>query len=163
MSLVTERLERKLDNLFLVVDALPEGEAKARLADFLCIRIAGLIERVVKQLVGEFMDGASQQEVNKYVTTKMANVTNLNHIKLANLLESFSLDWQDDYTRNATDGEIASLDSILSLRNSIAHGGDQTTGYDNVKAHYANVKAVIGRLKLIIRKHPRRAGARTHA
>ncbi|UOQ75210.1 HEPN domain-containing protein [Hymenobacter cellulosilyticus] len=163
MSLVIERLERKLDSLFLVVDALPEGEAKARLADYLCIRIAGLIERVVKQLVGDFMDGASQQEINKYVTTKLSSVTNLNHIKLAKLLESFSIDWQDEYTRNATDAEIASLDSILRLRNSIAHGGDQTTGYSNVKAHYANVKTVIGRLKLIIRKHPRRARARVHA
>ena len=161
MSLVIERLERKLDSLFLLVDALPNDEVKARLADYLCIRIAGLIERVVKQLVGEFMDGASQQEVNKYVTTKMKSVTNLNHIKLGKLLESFSRDWQDDYTRNATDEEIASLDSILHLRNSIAHGGDQTTGYDKVKLHYGNVKTVIGRLKLIIRKHPRRARVRT--
>lgn len=163
MSLVIERLERKLDEMFVLVASLPNGEVKARLTDYLCIRTSGLIERVVKQLVGDFMEDASQEEVNRFVVNKLQNVTNLNHVKIEKLLETFSKDWQDEYIREATLQEIASLNSILDLRNSIAHGGNHTAGFNVVKGHYDNVKTVIGRLKRIIRKQPRRVRVRNSA
>lgn len=155
MSQNIERLEKKLDDMFTMVDAVQDAEAKARLAEYLCIRTSGLLETVVKQLVSEFMDGNSQQEVDRYVKTKMKSVTNLKHAKLEKLLESFSSDWQSQYVSGISDAEKASLNSIIDLRNSMAHGGTQSASYGTVKSHYNNVKSVIGRLKVIIRKRGR--------
>ena len=162
MSLSIQQLERKLDEMFEMVDALPNNEAKARLAEYLCIRTSGLLEKVVKQLISEFIEG-SQQETNKFVSSKIQMVSNLNHPKLRKLLESFSLEWRSAYLESASVQEIASLNSILDLRNSIAHGGSQTTSYGIVKGHYDNVKSVIGRLKVIIRKRGRQDRVRRAA
>ena len=159
MSTQTDRLERKIDSMFDLVDKLPNDEVKARLAEYLCIRTSGLIEQVVKELVSEFMNGNSQQEVSKYVTGKMKNVTNLNYVRLEKLLESFSEEWQHQYKARVSREEEASLNSILNLRNSIAHGGSNTASYLIVKAHYTNVKTVIAHLKLIVSK--RSQGKRT--
>lgn len=156
MSHSIERLEKKLDDMFTMVNAVQDIEAKARLAEYLCIRTSGLLESVVKQLVSEFMDGNSQQEANRYVKTKMQTVTNLKHAKLEKLLDSFSSDWQNEYASGISDAEKASLNSIIDLRNSMAHGGTQSVSFVTVKSHYDNVKNVIAHLKAIIRKRGRR-------
>jgi hypothetical protein len=93
----------------------------------------------------------------------MKSVTNLKHPKLEKLLESFSIDWQSRYAQSVSEPEKASLNSIVDLRNSMAHGGMQTTSYRNVKEHYNNVKSVIGHLKTIIRKAPPRATSKKAA
>jgi hypothetical protein len=155
---VISELEVKLDRLFARVEPMPEDDIKAKLAEYLCIRISGLLESVIKQLVNEFLDGSVPQEANKYIVRKMQTVTNLTDDKLLKLLESFSTDWEVEFKKNVTAQEISSLNSIIHLRNGMAHGGSQSVSYRTVKAHYDNIKQLIERLKTIIAKHPKKAG-----
>jgi methylphosphotriester-DNA--protein-cysteine methyltransferase len=88
----------------------------------------------------------------------MQTVTNLTDDKLLKLLESFSTDWEVEFKQNVTAQEISSLNSIIHLRNGMAHGGSQSVSYRIVRAHYDNIKQIIARLKKIIAKQPKKAG-----
>lgn len=147
-----EQLEKKTDALFNQVGALPEDEVKSRLAEYLCIRASGLLEKVVKELVIEYVTKSAPQEVKSYIESKIISLTNLEHEKLKRFLQSFSQEWHDQYDSLVTEDQAQALNSIYGLRNSLAHGGASTISYKRIREHYDKMKNVIDGLKLIISK-----------
>jgi hypothetical protein len=72
--------------------------------------------------------------------------------KLIKLLQRFSPEWCTAFESQITDKQKSSLNSIISNRNSIAHGHQDNLTYKSMKAYYTDLKDIIKLLKSIIRK-----------
>lgn len=154
MRLRLESLERKLDDLLNQIDQVEDDEIKAHLSKYFCIRISGYLENVFKILVAEYTEKSSPQVISKYVQNTMRTVTNLSEDKLTKLLKRFDDDWAEEFSRKISEQQIESLNSIISNRNSIAHGQQDNISYQFIGQYYNDIKEVVVILKNIIKKHP---------
>lgn len=145
--------ERNLDNLFIEVSTLDEGEIiKAHLARYLCVRTSGYLENVVKSLISNYCDGSSPQPIQTFVIKRTKHSTNLGYMKLLRLLEEFSNEWKESFESRLTHQQKISLNSVVSNRNSIAHGNPDSITFNNIKDYYDDIKEVIIILTDIIKK-----------
>lgn len=77
------------------------------------------------------------------IVNRLEKGTNLNDKKMAEFLRSFSSDWADYYESNVTDEMKSSLGSVYSLRNRIAHGGNESLSLLVLKKHYSNIEQLL--------------------
>lgn len=146
-------LERNLDKLFIEVSKLDEGDInKAHLSRYLCVRTSGYLESVIRNLIVNYCDGTSPREIENYLTTRTKYITNLEYRKILSLLAEFSTDWKDTFELKVNDEQRSSLNSVVSNRNSIAHGNTDSITFRNMKEYYSHVKEVADILKEIIKK-----------
>lgn len=146
-------LEKNLDKLFNEVSGLDEGDIhKAHLSRYLCVRTSGYLESVIRNLIVNYCDGTSPREIENYLSLKIKYITNLEYKKVVSLLAEFSSEWKDQFESIVTDEQKSSLNSVVSNRNSIAHGNTDSITFRNMKEYYIHVKEVADILKNIIRK-----------
>lgn len=114
---------------------------------------AGDIENVIRYLIIIFCDGSSPKQIESYLTKGTKSITNLDYKKNVNLLGEFCSDWQNEFIKNVTSEQQASLNSVVSNRNDIAHGDHQDSiTYRNIQDYYVDIKEVAKILKTIIKK-----------
>jgi len=152
MSLAIELIEKQLDQLFDEVKELDEGIIKSHMTRYLCVRTSGYIESLYKSLIGDFTDGTSPKQIQRFVEKKTKYSTNLVYARMIENLTLFSVDWSGSFEQEMNTSYRESLNSVISLRNNIAHGGSNNLSYNNMQAHYTNIKGVAAILKKIIIK-----------
>lgn len=146
--------EKKLDSLFKEVSQCEEGELKSHLSKYLCVQASGHLENVIKELIFEYHNKICKTETQKYISSKINRLTNIDDDNLTNLLNAFSSIWCDLYKTKITDKERMSLNSIIAQRNLIAHGKSHTSNisYLTIADYYADLKNIVTILKNIIKK-----------
>ena len=124
-----DRLKKALDATFERAKHLPpkELELSSDFARFLCIRVSGYLEKAVAELL----------------TEHARRNGGLNAEKLKTILGSFDPDWRLSIDETLTDGKKEAVDSIVSLRNRIAHGQDVGVTYSRVAGYYREVQRVV--------------------
>lgn len=152
MKLQLENQERKLDDLLRRIEKVEDDELKAHLSKYFCIKISGYLENVVKTLVANYSEGASQKPIVNYIQQDLKNITNLSDEKIRKLLMKFSEEWNTNFSNTITEQQIVSLNSIISNRNSIAHGQQDNVSPKVITQYYSDLKAIVQILKLTIRK-----------
>lgn len=154
MSLIRLRtLEKNLDNLFSEVSLLSEGDIyKAHLSRYLCVRTSGYLESVMRNLIANYCDGTSPQQIQSYILKKTKYITNLEYRKIVKILGEFSHEWMNDFENRINDQQRSSLNSVVSNRNNIAHGNSDSITYRDMKNYYLDIKEVAVLLKDIIKK-----------
>jgi len=152
MKFKLQSQEKKLDELFSLVEKIEEEEVKALLSKLLCVRTSGLIESAVKNLINEYIVGTSPKPVQDFVNKKMKNATNLRYEKLLEILAMYSIKWSESFADRINDEQRAALNSIVSNRNNIAHGENDSISFIIMKDYYKQAKVVIDTLKEIIKK-----------
>lgn len=145
--------ERQLDSLYNEVSQIQEGEInKAHLTRYLCVRTSGYLENVVRILIAHFCDGTSPQPVNNYIVKRTKYITNLDFKRLKGLLSEFDSSWSSEFEQRVTDQQKSSLNSVISNRNNISHGNQDSITYRDMVNYYRDVKDVCKILINIIRK-----------
>lgn len=145
--------ERQLDSLFNEVSQIQEGEInKAHLTRYLCVRTSGYLENVVRILIAHFCDGTSPQPINNYVVKRTKYITNLDFKRLHSLLSDFDNKWSTELENRITERQKASINSVISNRNNISHGNQDSITYREMKNYYQDVKEVCKILIEIIKK-----------
>ncbi len=145
--------ERQLDNLFAEVSHVQEGEInKAHLTRYLCVRTSGYLENVTRILIANFCDGTSPQPINNYIVKRTKYMSNLDYKRLKGLLSEFDLRWSSDFENKITDQQKSSLNSVISNRNNIAHGNQDSITYRDMVNYYRDIKDVCNILVDIIKK-----------
>ena len=147
-----EQQERKLDQLFQTIQEIEDEEEQAILAKFLCIRTSGFLETSVRNLIGEFMYKSSPQQIQSFVNKEIKYITNLKFDRLCQVLSNFDTNWKDQFIEQISDEQKASINSIVSNRNNIAHGENDSISYHQMVKYYENAKEVVAILKDIIKK-----------
>ena len=141
--LASDKYKRKIMNDFRLAEQ-QDGEIQAMMARFLCIRVGGSVEVFIKERIRNFVeDRKSHKVITSYIQVAIKNVTNLNNDKMENFLKSFSSDWSDYYTSHVTHEMKSSLGSIYTMRNNIAHGGNDSLSLLSLKNHFANIELLL--------------------
>ena len=137
--------KRRLDNLFELAKAIPtdDFELKSHMARYLCVLVSGFIEVAVRAIYNNYCKNKSSPYVRNFVDAKLKNLRNVHMGKLLELTRSFSPAWETSLSA-ATAGELEeAINSVVALRNQIAHGQNTSVSFDNIKKYYERVLKVI--------------------
>ena len=153
MNIKVQQYIRQLDDQFNLVKKTDEDELKSMLTQYLCVRVSGLLETFVKCRISDYTDKRVPKEVNRYISGKFKEITNLNTNKIKTVLNSFSNDWSCDFDKYLTESEQQknSVDSLITHRHNIAHGQSQSISLKNLEQYYEDVKILIKKLENIIK------------
>jgi len=144
--------QRRLDELIELMDSLEDDMVKSHFSKYLCVRVSGYLENVIKTLIGSYIDKSCPAAVQTFVKNKIKNTTNLSVNKIVLFLENFDKEWASEFEAKLTDKMSETLNSVVSNRNQIAHGGHDNITPRIIKGYYEDVKEVVKILQEIIKK-----------
>jgi len=153
MDMKTQQYIRDLDSLKIKAEEEDDEEVKSYLVKLLCVRTAGLLEVFLKTRISEYSKDKVPNEINRFLTSKFKDITNLKSSKLEDILTSFSVDWGEkfkDYL-NDHEQEKTSLDSVIAQRHNIAHGQPSNIGSVSMVQYFNDVKSIVVYLDTVIR------------
>lgn len=142
-----------LDGDLKLAKSQSDDEVKSLLAKIICIRISGLLEVAIKSRISDYSDNKTPKEIKRFLTQKFKDITNLKSSKLCDVLGTFSSDWKSSFEKEISENQQlkSSLDSLITLRNDIAHGQTCSISLNNVQQYYNDVKIAIDLFDKIIR------------
>ena len=138
------RMNQRLDATFTRAEQVGSDlELQSDFARYLCILVSGYLEKAITALVLEHSARKSAPSVQRFVESQTRRLTNVNSQRLKELLGSFDPDWQQDLDTFLVDERKDAVDSVVSLRNSIAHGQSVGITYIRVLRYYEQIQKVI--------------------
>ena len=138
------RLEQRLDTVFTRVKMLGgDAELQSDFSRYLCILVSGYLETSAKELVLEYSRKCGNASLQRFVDQRTKQFTNAKTEKLKSLLNDFNPDWQSSLEAYVVDDLKDAVDSIVTLRNKIAHGQSVGLTYQTVSNYYSRVKLVV--------------------
>jgi len=141
------RLKQRLDATFARARQLGDDlEVKSDFAKYLCILVSGYLEKAIAELVLELSRHNAAPSVQRFVEYHTRHLTNVNATRLIQLLGTFDPDWGKNLDQYIADERKAALDSVVGLRNQIAHGESVGVTFARVKSYYERIQAVIDRV-----------------
>ena len=142
-----DRLKQVLDATFQRATKVgTDPELQSDLAQYLCVLVSGFFEKAISELLLEHARRHGGPSVQRFIESRTRRLTNINSQRLEDLLGTFDSDWRRNLGLYLVDEKRAAVDSILNLRNSIAHGQSAGVTYVCVKGYYQQVKLVIDRV-----------------
>jgi hypothetical protein len=135
------KVERTINHIspFEVYD----DEFLAHWAKYICILTSGLIEESVKNLIFDYVENKSTPQLSRYINDSIKRIANLNTEKIEKLLNSFNENWAIEFKTNLSESQKTAFDSIVALRNQIAHGKNVGVTFPRVKDYYLDIKDAI--------------------
>ncbi len=138
------RLQQRLENtLGRAPGPTTDIEVQADFAKYFCILVSGFIENAIIALILDFAQKRSSLEVALYIERQLNYWANPNCEKIIQLLGGFSQNWRDHAEKYLVDEKKDSVNSLVSLRNKIAHGESVGTSLSQIKGYFAVVLKVI--------------------
>lgn len=130
------RRKKRLESAFeLIASSESAPELMSHFARYLSVLVAGHIEQSVKELVTEYARVRSEAKVQRYVGSQLKRLQNIDQEKLRKLVESFDPEWWQKIAGDRPD-ELAALDSVTAVRNSVSHGGDSGITLITVRQYF---------------------------
>ena len=117
------------------------------LARHLCVVVSGFVERSVADLLAAFAGRVGSPVLQSYVENSLRRLTNVNKEKLLQLLGSFDPDWRTEYDAFIVDEREAALNSVVALRNRIAHGEVSTLSLGRMREYWGGIQKIIDHLE----------------
>ena len=143
-------LKQRLDATFKRARGVGRNtELQSDLARYLCVLVSGYIEKAVIELVLEHARGKGAPTLQRFVEQKTRNFMNPKASKIQDLLDSFDPEWRRNLAVFLVDERKDAVDSIVALRNTIAHGGSVGLTYSRICEYYRQAQRVIDRVEKI--------------
>lgn len=140
-----EQRKRALDAYFARAAQLGDDQIKADLAKLGAVLSCGFVERSVEVIVMQRINRRAHDRVKSFIKSHFKKGTNYDCTAVCALLERFDLSWARRMRKwmDENPGPVESLTSVYGLRNSIAHGGGQTSSLARIMAYAEDCKAVV--------------------
>jgi hypothetical protein len=149
VSVVREVELRRLqiDRTFARAAALataPDAETvQADYARYLCILLSGFVEKSLADLAVAYTRDKAAAPIRAYVENVFARVTNVDKERLLQVMGSFDASWREQVDKFVIDEKQAALNSIVGLRNNIAHGGAAALSLGQIERYWAQVTLIV--------------------
>ena len=136
--------KQRLDNLFDQVKEFTDTpELQAQWSRYLCILVAGFIEKSLQEILYKYSSDKAASNVADYVYSRLRRFTNPNMEDILALLGAFQPEWRLK-TEIIAEGEMKdAVDSVMALRNPIAHGENTGISYVTIKEYYKSILQLI--------------------
>lgn len=142
------KLKQRLDATFKRIDLIDDSsEVKSDFAKYLCILVSGFLEYSARELVQEHTRRQSSPTVQSFVESNTRRFTNANSEKLRQLLGRFDSDWGTELGNFLTDERKEAVDSVVTLRNQIAHGQQVGITFVRISEYYEIIKTVVQKIE----------------
>lgn len=143
-------LETRLDNLVSKFDAQTDFFLQAHLARYLIIVTSGYFEQAIQISLAEFARPRAHTQIVSYVDTTISWEGSINRYKLERILGRFDKQWFQSLETTAAEAEKNAVDSVKELRDQLAHGSDNGTGYAVARGYHFLVRDYVGRLLAVL-------------
>lgn len=139
-----KRLQNRLNaTLDRAPNPTADIEAQSDFAKYFCVLVSGFLENAIIALVLDIAQRRSAPEVAHFVERQLDLWMNPTCEKITQLLGNFSADWRIEAEKYLVDERKAAVNSLVALRNKIAHGESVGTSLAQVKNYYATVLNVV--------------------
>jgi hypothetical protein len=139
-----DRQKKRLDASFdRVSRVVTDAEILSDFARYFCVLVAGFLEQAMIEVALEHVRTHSQDSVQRYVDGRLRRFTSANSQHIIELLGSFDPDWRVDLEQYIVDEYKDAINSVVTLRHTVAHGRYAGVTMAGVKHYYERVKNVI--------------------
>lgn len=120
----------------------------SHLSGYICIRISGFFENAVSAVIYSYAKDRAHRYIVAYVERSVSRLTNISADKLGKAIGALSpvLRQQLDLYLEES-GNKDALDSLINIRNTIAHGKDHGVTVAQAKSYFKQCKDIISFLK----------------
>lgn len=133
------------------VKGIPDtDEIHADYARFLCVLVSGWIEKAVAYLVLAYADGKCPRQVCSHLEASLKRLTNVTSDRLLVTMGTLDKGWRDELEALLTDEQSTALNSIVGLRNDIAHGGGSSLSLSGVTAYWDATQAALEHFEALL-------------
>ena len=136
------RLNQRLIQVRALIDrtgaATQDIELQKHWGRYLCVVVAGFLEVGIQTVYSEFARQSASEPVATYVLDRLERVRNPNARRFVDVARSFSPLWGEQLEEFLGDGAESrkdAIDSIMRIRNQIAHGGTVGITVHSVRNH----------------------------
>jgi hypothetical protein len=120
-----------------------DAEIQSDLARYLCVLVSGFVETTVAELAIEHCRNRSATSVHNYASGQLDRLQNLKSQKLVQVIGSFDRAWSTELTRFMDGARKDALDSVIDLRNKIAHGESVSLSLGRITEYHEKIDEVI--------------------
>lgn len=143
----------KIDDLFDLIDQIQKVPGvpfalamsiAAGLTQYICVRVAGLLEQSMRQVFYTYsIQQVGQSPLSTFVSKALERPRNLNGEELCQLVGRFDADWQLQLRGHLQGKRWDALGSLIANRRRIAHGDPVTVGFHQMQEWHRSVVEVI--------------------
>ena len=121
-------------------------------ANYVAVAASGLLENGVQEILFEFAKRSSSPKLLKYVRDRLERNVTLNCDKIDSLLDRFDSKWKTDFRARTSHAQQEAINSLKTLRDDVAHGKHNGTGYVVVMRYYHESTAALKTLAEIVNR-----------
>jgi hypothetical protein len=128
-----------------------DAEIQSDLARYLCVLVSGFVETAVAELAIEHCRSRSSSSVLNYSSAQLDRIQNLKAHKLVQIIGSFEKKWSTELTIFMEGARKDALDSVVDLRNKIAHGESVSLSLGRITQYYDQIDEIIQYVERILK------------
>ena len=115
----------------------PLGSMVRYLVSYSVIKSCGTIEIVFKDIIyNHLIKNANQEAIAYFSKNVKESSSNPKIDNICSLLKQINVNWNTSFKSKATDIDKQSLNSLVELRNQLAHGNSITSSIDDVITYF---------------------------
>ena len=138
-----QQLIADVDQIFGRANAQFDPQIQSDFAKYLVIRVSGLVEQVITEVVLVHTTSRANPTVSDHVSWRMGTFQNPNTERILQLVGSFKKSWRVELESELTESERIALGSINVQRNKVAHGQNSTISLAQVQQYYDEIKSLL--------------------
>lgn len=139
------RLEQRLDATFGRLKGTgADPEVISDFSRYLCVLVSGYLEKALYELVVDHARRVGAPSLVRFIDQRTRKFTNAKSAKIFELIGDFDPDWRRSLEGVLIDDLRDAVDSVVNLRNKIAHGESVGVTYVQIQDYYTRVQKVVG-------------------
>lgn len=104
----------------------------------------------MKYILIDYIEGRSSREIVNYITKRLDRFTNPKYSAIAQLVGLFNRDWAKKLENDFDSRYKTTINSVVNLRNQLAHGENTPVSLPQIREYYADVKRFVALLHDVI-------------
>jgi hypothetical protein len=141
-----QQLIQEVDAIFERAGEQASLEVQSDYAKYLVIRLGGLVEQVVTEVVLTYVKTQASPEVVQHVSWRMGTFQNPNVERLLQLVGSFGRHRRQELDAALEGPEREALGSVIAQRNKTAHGEPSAISLSQVASYYIEIKKMLEKI-----------------
>lgn len=139
-----EKYERRLNRLFGKFNTITDDpELLAHWSRYLCILVSGYLEEAIRAVLRDYSRLKAAPNIANHVDTNLRSFRNPKMEPILKLSGSFSEAWRKNIEMSCKDEIKDAVDSIVNIRNQIAHGKDVGITPGILRKYYENAQKLV--------------------
>lgn len=128
---------QQIKSLFDKTKAIEDRETQSHWARYICVRCSGLLEKAILELYGDYAETRASEGVAGFVKQNLSHIYTPKQQRFLEIAERFNPEWKDTLEQFLNeDGRGEAIDSIINIRNSVAHGGEGNITIATLKTYF---------------------------